>query len=123
VAALPGGVVWTIGGARRWDVLRGDPTCLASKLLAAEQFGPNAAIYRAAAERYVQWVGRVLEWTGTPRDLQGVAELLAPKALAAKLRALRGAAPDDWWERHVSGVIGAYPAVSVLRCHARVRTG
>jgi hypothetical protein len=51
VAAVPGSLVWTIGGDVRWDALRGDPTELANKLLAAEQFGPNAAIYRAAAER------------------------------------------------------------------------
>jgi hypothetical protein len=100
VAALPNSQIWTIGGATRWDALRGDPTCFASKLLAAEQFGPNAAIYRAAAERYVQWVGWVLDWTGTPRDPHQVGELLAPKAFAQKLRVVRAAAAADWWEHH-----------------------
>jgi hypothetical protein len=98
VEAVPGAVVWTIGGKVRWDALRGDPTCFASKLLAAEQFGPNAAIYRAAAERYVQWVGRLLEATDAPRDPRRVAELLAPKALAAALRELRDEADPAWWE-------------------------
>lgn len=100
VEAIPGSLTWTIGGPLRWDALRGDPTCFASKLLAAEQFGPNAAIYRAAAERYVQWVGRVLEWSDLPRDPDRVAELLGPKMLALRLRELRTRTSADWWAEH-----------------------
>jgi hypothetical protein len=98
VEAIPGSVAWTIGGPLRWDALRGDPTSFASKMLAAEQFGPNAAVYRAAAERYVQWVGRLLEATDQPRDPRRVAELLAPKAFAAAMRELRDEADPAWWE-------------------------
>src|SRR5439155_196145 len=72
----------------------------ASKMLAAEAFGPSAAIYRAAAERYVQWVARVLDWTRSPRDPRAVAGLLSPKALALRLRELRQDAPEPWWARH-----------------------
>ena len=100
VQDISGSIIWTIGGSTRWDALRGDPTCFASKLLAAEQFGPNAAIYRAAAERYAQWVGRVLEWTATPREPGRVADLLAPKTLAMRLRELRTNAPQEWWDMH-----------------------
>jgi hypothetical protein len=88
VESIPGGVVWTIGGQLRWDALQGDPTSLASKLLAAERYGADAAIYRAAAERYVQWVGTVLDLAAAPRDPAMIAELLAPAALKRAIRQL-----------------------------------
>jgi hypothetical protein len=100
VEAIPGSLVWTIGGELQWDALRGDPTCFASKMLAAEPFSPNGAIYRASAERYVQWIARLLEWTHTPRDPRAIARLLEPKTLAMRLRELRADAPAAWWERH-----------------------
>ena len=100
VEAIPGSLVWTIGGELQWDALRGDPTCFASKMLAAEPFSPNGAIYRASAERYVQWVARVLEWTHSPRDPRAIARLLEPKTLAMRLRELRADAPAAWWDRH-----------------------
>jgi hypothetical protein len=100
VEAIPGSLVWTIGGELQWDALRGDPTCFASKMLAAEAFGPNAAIYRASAERYVQWVARLLEWTHTPRDPGTITALLDPKAFAMRLRELRTDAPEAWWTRY-----------------------
>ncbi len=68
VEAIPGSVVWTLGGGIRWDALRGDPTSLANKLLAAESYPAQAAIYRAAAERYIQWVATVMDLSGAPRD-------------------------------------------------------
>jgi Type IV secretion-system coupling protein DNA-binding domain/FtsK/SpoIIIE family len=104
VEAIPGSVVWSIGGEVRWDALHGDPTCFAAKLLAAEQFGPNAAIYRAAAERYVQWVGALLDSLGWPRDPTRIAELLSPRALATLLEELRAEAPADWLARHAAPV-------------------
>jgi hypothetical protein len=100
VEAIPRSLVWTIGGELGWDALRGDPTCFASKMLAAEPYGPNAAIYRASAERYVQWVARLLAWTHTPRDPRAIADLLNPKAFALRLRELRNDAPEAWWARH-----------------------
>ncbi len=86
VEALPNGVVWTIGGPLAWDALRGDRTCFASKLLAAEDYAPNAGVYRASAQRYLQWVGEVLDLGGLPRDPALIAELLAPKALTRVIR-------------------------------------
>lgn len=100
VKVIPGSIVWTIGGSSRWDALGGDPTCFAAKLLAAEQFSPNAAIYRAAAERYAQSVGWFFEWTGLPRDPEVVADLLAPKAFTMRLRELRATTDGAWWQRH-----------------------
>lgn len=94
VEAVPGGVVWTIGGPVRWDALRGDRTAFASKLLAAEPYGSNAAVYRAAAQRYLQWVGAVLDLTGAPRDPQLIAELLGPKALLRTVRQTANAFRD-----------------------------
>ncbi len=89
-----GGVVWEIGGVVRWDALRGDPTALADKLLAAEPYAPAAAIYRAAAARYLQWVGDALDLAGEPRDPPRIGELLAPAALAETLRRLHDAFAD-----------------------------
>jgi len=43
-----GGIVWTMNGPVRWDALRGDPTCLAGKLLAAEAYGPNAEVFKSS---------------------------------------------------------------------------
>jgi hypothetical protein len=43
-------------------------------------------VYRAAAQRYLQWVGAVLELGGGPRDPQKVAELLSPRALLREVR-------------------------------------
>jgi TraM recognition site of TraD and TraG len=90
VAALPHGQVFMIGGPLRWDALQGDPTALANKLLAAEEYGYEAAVYRAVAERYVQWIGFLLDAAGEPRQPQRVAELLAPKALAMLARRVGG---------------------------------
>lgn len=95
VEALPNSLVWTLGGDLRWDALRGDPTCLANKLLAAERYGPEAEIYRAAAARYVQWVGRALELSGDPREPELVADLLQPAGLTRHLRGLRQGATAD----------------------------
>lgn len=92
VAALPGGVVWEIGGPVRWDALRGDRTAFASKLLAAEPYGAAAGVYRAAAQRYLQWVGVVLDLAGAPRDPLLIAELLSPKALLRLIRRVAEAA-------------------------------
>jgi TraM recognition site of TraD and TraG len=111
VAAV-GGVVWTIGGRLRWDALRGDPTSLAEKLLVAESYSAEASIYRAAAERYIQWVGAVLEVAGYPREPRLVQELLSPPALLREIRRQRtrlgaGAPPAlDQIARAVQGLGG-----------------
>src|SRR5687768_6785797 len=86
VERIPRSVVWTIGGPVKWDALQGDVTAFGSKLLAAEEYGDRAGVYRAAAQRYVQWVGRVLDACGMARDPQLVAELLSPKALSRIIR-------------------------------------
>lgn len=99
VEELPHGRVWSIGGPLRWDALRGDPTSLANKLLAAERYSFAAEIYRAAAERYLQWLGLVLELTGQPRHPDLVAELLVPAALARQLRGLRDGPSREVAER------------------------
>lgn len=86
VEAIPGSVVWTLGGDVRWDALRGDPTSLANKLLAAESYTAPAAIYRAAAERYIQWVATVLDLSGAPRDPAFIKDHLPPPALRRLIR-------------------------------------
>ena len=105
-----GGIVWTMNGSMRWDALRGDPTCLAGKLLAAEAYGPNAEVFKSSAARYLQWVGKALEWSGEQRDPERVAELLQPPQLQRTLRSLKAsrAAPSDSAERlaHLAGQLG-----------------
>ena len=88
VEAVPGSIVWTIGGDVTWDALRGDPTAFAGKLLAAESFPPQAGVYEAAAFRHVQSIGRLLALEGRPRDPRFVAELLQPPAMRRYLRHL-----------------------------------
>jgi type IV secretory pathway TraG/TraD family ATPase VirD4 len=99
-----------MNGPVRWDALRGDPTCLAGKLLAAEAYGPNAEVFKSSAARYLQWVGKALEWSGEQRDPQRVADLLQPPQLQRKLRSLKasGSAPSDSAERlaHLAGQLG-----------------
>jgi hypothetical protein len=116
VESIPRSVVWTIGGSVTWDALRGDPTALANKLLAAEHYGPAASIYRAVAERYLQWVGALLDRTGEPRAPTRIAELLVPGTLAQALRRLGEDQPDGldgtpstggYGAIGVSGVAGA----------------
>jgi hypothetical protein len=89
VAAIPGSVVWTIGGGVRWDALRGDATSFSNKLLAAERYSTDAAIYEASAGRYLQAVGHLLALEDRPRDPLLVRDLLQPPALRAYIRQLR----------------------------------
>jgi hypothetical protein len=89
VAAIPGSVIWTIGGAVRWDALRGDPTSFSNKLLAAERYTADAAVYEASAGRYLQAVGQLLALEDHPRDPLLVRDLLQPPALRAHIRQLR----------------------------------
>ena len=78
VAAIPGSVVWTIGGDVRWDALRGDASSFSNKLLAAERYTADAAIYEASAGRYLQAVGQLLALEDRPRDPLLVRDLLQP---------------------------------------------
>lgn len=88
-AAIPGSVVWTIGGDVRWDALRGDASSFSNKLLAAERYTADAAIYEASAGRYLQAVGQLLALEDRPRDPLLVRDLLQPPALRAHIRQLR----------------------------------
>jgi hypothetical protein len=113
VAAIPGSVVWTIGGNVRWDALRGDPSSFAEKLLAAEVFSPQAEIYRASAARYVQWIGRLLALEGLERDPHLVLDLLKPVALRRHIRRLRsrlGPATPPFVEQIAEAVASLGPA-------------
>ncbi len=116
VEAIPNSVVWTIGGTVRWDALRGDPTALANKLLVAEGYDASAAIYKAAAERYVQWVGLLLDATGEPHDPQRLAELLKQSQLARRLRELKGRQGGAWAD-HIEPMASRLAALGETELH------
>lgn len=90
-------VVWRLTGGAHWNpVARGDRSQRADVLVASEEW--SEPHYQRIAERYLQWVFRVLEARGIdPPTLGAVVELLDPKnlgMLAVQIpdRALRGEA-------------------------------
>jgi hypothetical protein len=88
-----GGEVYRLGGRRKWDVLKGDRTQVADRLIAGEMAHSDARYYPEIMGRYVQTVLGVLDaahGAGAPpaRDPHEVARLLAPKALKAEVAAL-----------------------------------
>lgn len=81
-----GGLVWTIGGRLKLDLLDPDPTTLADQLTEASRLGGTAEVFTEAAARAIQWIGHVLRWEGTSPTLEAVEALLVPGALHAALR-------------------------------------
>lgn len=84
--AAAGGLVWTIGGRLKLDLLDSDPTVLAEQLTEAARHEGPAEVFSEAAARAIQWIGHILRWEGTPPTLEAVEALLEPGALAAALK-------------------------------------
>lgn len=89
-----GGQVWHVQGQLVWDALRGDPSCFADKLLAGYEYTPEAAVYRDAAERHVQWVGVALQIMRAPRDPKLIAQLLHLAAFKRYLAQVAKRSPE-----------------------------
>jgi hypothetical protein len=88
-----GGDVWTPGGARKWDALKGNRTQVADRLVAGEMTHSDAKYYPEIMGRYLQDVLGVLDTKhgeGKPaaRDPHEIARLLHPEALKAEVAAL-----------------------------------
>lgn len=81
-----GGLVWTIGGRRKLDLLDPDPTILAEQLTEASRHTGPAEVFSAAALRALQWIGLLLQWDNERPTLELLEVLLDPGALAAAMR-------------------------------------
>ena len=84
--AAAGGLVWTIGGRLKLDLLDPDPTVLAEQLTEAARHEGPAEVFSEAAARACQWIGHLLRWEATPPTLEAVEALLNPTMLAAALK-------------------------------------
>lgn len=81
-----GGLVWTIGGSLKLDLLDPDPTTLADQLTEAARHNGPSEVFSEAAARAIQWIGWILRWESLTPTLERVEALLEPGALAASLK-------------------------------------
>lgn len=81
-----GGLVWSIGGHLKLDLLDPDPTILSEQLTEAARHEGPAEVYSEAATRAIQWIGHLLRWDSIRPTLEAVEGLLAPGSLAAALK-------------------------------------
>lgn len=84
--AAAGGLVWTIGGRLKLNLLDADPTVLAEQLTVPDMWEGPSQVYAQAAERALQWVGNILRWEGLPPTLEAVEDLLRPGALTTAFK-------------------------------------
>lgn len=80
-----GGLVWTIGGSLKLDLLDPDPTVLAEQLTEASRHAGPSEVFSEAAARAIQWIGHVLVWQGITPTLEAVEDLLLEGALKKAL--------------------------------------
>jgi len=81
-----GGMVWTIGGGLKLDLLDKDPTVLAEQLTEAARHQGPSEVFTEAGARAIQWIGHVLRWRMQTPTLERVEELLQPGKLEAALQ-------------------------------------
>lgn len=81
-----GGLVWTIGGSLKLDLLDPDPTVLADQLTEASRHAGPSEVYAEAAARAIQWCGHVLHWQGITPTLEAIEDLLLEGALKKALQ-------------------------------------
>lgn len=81
-----GGLVWTIGGRLKLDLLDADPTILSDQLTEASRHNGPSEVYSESAARAVQWIGHVLRWEEQQPTLEHVEALLEPGALEGALK-------------------------------------
>lgn len=97
-----GGLVWTIGGRRKLDLLDPDPTVLAEQLTEAARHEGPAEVFGEAAARAIQWAGHLLKWDGTRPTLEAVEQLLEPGFLAAALKRHQRRPRVAIWQRELA---------------------
>lgn len=81
-----GGLVWSIGGRLKLDLLDPDPTVLAEQLTEATRHDGPSEVYTEAAARAFQWIGYLLKWSSKPLTLEHIEPLLLPGKLGDALR-------------------------------------
>jgi hypothetical protein len=84
--AEAGGLVWTIGGSLKLDLLSTDPTILGDQITEATRHEGPSEVYTEAAVRAIQWIGWILRWEGKPSTLEEIEKLLMPGALLEALK-------------------------------------
>ncbi len=84
-----GGLVWTIGGSLKLDLLDPDPTVLAEQLTEASRHAGPSEVYAEAAARAIQWCGHILIWQGKQATLEAIEDLLRPGALEHALQSFK----------------------------------
>lgn len=84
-----GGLVWTIGGRLKLDLLDPDPTVLAEQLTEATRLEGTAEVYSAAAARSLQWIGHLLAWQDQRPTLEAVEALLSKGHLTKALEQIQ----------------------------------
>ncbi len=96
-----GGQVWTLDGKLPVDLLDPRPHQVPDMLLEAEDYGPDARVFRDAAHQRALWAAWSLALNGQPMDLTQLRRLLDRDELIAALEPHRGRDPriDDWLRR------------------------
>jgi hypothetical protein len=101
--AAAGGLVWTIGGKLKLDLLDDDPTVLAEQLTEAARHEGPAEVFTEAAARAIQWIGHMHAWEGRQPTLESVEALLHPESLKASLARHSGRYRVAQWQAELAG--------------------
>lgn len=99
-----GGLVWTIGGRLKLDLLDPDPTTLADQLTEATRYAGPSEVFAESAAAVIQWIGHVLRWEGVPPTLELVETLLEPGALALALKRHQRRPRVPLWQTQLAGM-------------------
>jgi hypothetical protein len=80
-----GGTVWTIDGTLSVDLLDQRPWQIPDLLLEAEDYSPEARVYRDAAQQRALWAAWAMALRGEPMQLERLRALLERSALTSAL--------------------------------------
>jgi hypothetical protein len=95
-----GGQVWTIDGKLPADLLDPRPHQVPDLLLEAEDYSPDARVFRDAAHQRALWAAWALALRGEPMDLARLRRLLDREALLKALEPFRrDARVAEWIQR------------------------
>ena len=96
-----GGQVWTLDGRLPADLLDPRPWQVPDLLLEAEDYSPDARVFRDAAHQRALWAAWALALQGKPMDLAQLRRLLDREALLRALEPHRGRDPriGEWIDR------------------------
>lgn len=92
-----GGLVWTIGGRLKLDLLDPDPTILAEQLTEASRHAGPSEVYTEAAARMIQWCGYLLAWQNKTPTLEAIENLMLGGALKKALQPFKARPRVERW--------------------------